>query len=224
MIIYSPRVGSTVLCECMAQAEVFGKVSAFYPGVGELLKTLFTPNADQWLKDHAHNGVHATKAPLNYFDEVVRFARPRPLCDFLKGCTQFITLFRHDTVAQAVSWHVAIETARFDSKAGSKKMDVPYDYWQILWFLAYVETMEHRAKLFTQSTGIPTMELYYEDIEHDFGAAVHRIAEWTGVAIDPDFQPEPTFKRQATSLNQELIDQFKAEQAQRSIEPVYFNG
>ena len=210
LILHTPRTGSALLCECMTQAGVFGKVNGFWTRTNPQEKKDFVSESRRWINNHQHNGVHATAAALNFFDLVTPQAGAAAVDNFMKQFTHYIVLQRKDKVAQAVSYYVALSSQEWTSTATNIKPYPPYNYWQILWLMSFSIGSETRAQLFAEGTGRPVLHLWYEDIIQNLTGTVQEIADFSGLPLG-NIVIAPTLKKLHHPLKDEYIARFNEE-------------
>jgi len=186
IIAFTPRSGSSYLCDVMKRNKVFGRPDEYLslnfapdllrhaPGKsGEDYLDLILRYTTQW-------GAAGLKASWFHFrDFLPQLAPDRKFDDF-----KFIYLTRRSVADQAVSLYRATETNVFHTNIqhGENKLEalkkLRYDYDKIDQWYQHIEKQEHGWQYFFAKHNIFPLTLTYEDIERDVGRAAKRAANF----------------------------------------------
>jgi len=184
IMAFTPRSGSSYLCDVMKRNKVFGRPDEYLslnfapdllrhaPGKsGEEYLDLILRHTTQW-------GAAGLKASWFHFrDFLPQLAPDRNFSDF-----KFIYLTRRSLADQAVSLYRATETNVFHTniKHGEEKLDalkkLRYDYDKIDRWFQHIDTQERGWQHFFNKHNIFPLTLTYEEIEADVARVAKRAA------------------------------------------------
>jgi trehalose 2-sulfotransferase len=187
IIAITPRSGSSHLCDVLKSGKYLGRP-------GEMLSRDFIPNI---LKNVP------ARTPDEYFSHVFRALRsPTGISgikcswfqfqDFRSAMAhpevadsfRYIYLTRRDLTAQAVSLYRATQTKVFhtniehSTESLTKLDELPYDYEQIKFWRAHIESQECGWQKFFVEKNIFPLCIHYEDVDADVTAVAQRIAAY----------------------------------------------
>lgn len=186
IIAFTPRSGSSYLCDVMKRNKVFGRPD-------EYLSLNFAPDLlrhapgktgedylDLILRHTTQCGAAGLKASWFHFRDFLPHLSPERRFDDFK----FIYLTRRSLADQAVSLYRATETNVFHTNIqhGEGKLDalkkLRYDYEKIDQWYDHIERQENGWQHFFAKHNIFPLTLTYEDIEKDVGKAAKRAASF----------------------------------------------
>jgi LPS sulfotransferase NodH len=217
-ICYVNRTGTTFLSECLSQTRLFGFPQEYLnteedAAVERISKRFGTNSFVDYLshltsKRQSRTGVFGTKIgclQLAYLTKNYDVNSIFPNAKFI-----FVT--RENVVLQAISWFVAEKTASWASFHKARN-NIDYDRDEITKFVNLITENNARFENYFALNGINPLRIYYEEINSDVRAVVHRIKDYLGVDGEINLQlDEARCKVQRTSKN--------AEWANRLIEEV----
>lgn len=161
LVWHSPRTGSNLLCNLLHQTNVAGCKS--YEHCGFPLGSLNQIKADEFPEKLAEyeasqtteNGVFSCKLSWEGLSNLVYQVGVEPVYAWLSTIDHHIYLYRHDVIAQAVSFFIAGKRSFFSTlKEDRGEIILPtpeYSYNEIAFRRMWIE--KHRAE----------METYFED-------------------------------------------------------------
>jgi LPS sulfotransferase NodH len=201
IIAFTPRAGSSYLCDVLKNMGRFGSP-------GEWMSADFVPkirqarvpsiSADDYLDlalktFRSGNGVSGFKASWFQFQD---FAQAMQAPQALAQC-RFIHLTRRDLAAQAVSLYRAVHTGVFHTNIEHAPEKIaalarlPYDFAAIDEWRRHIEVQEQGWREYFSQHSIFPLSLSYEDVQADIRALVRRIACYLGRprAAEAEFAP-----------------------------------
>ncbi|MGV7033017.1 Stf0 family sulfotransferase [Methylobacterium symbioticum] len=209
-----PRSGSNVFCDLLGSTGSLGRPREYFNGaarrtyddptypddpqaqIGRILTMGATPNGIYALK--VFPGLHDLVAPHLRWMEVL----PN---------LSFIRFRRGDVLGQAVSWVRANQTQQFRS-SDPRKGELSYDADAIGLRLRQICQRNARWDMFFARTGLPALDVTYEDFLADPDREVGRVAAFIGIAewgrVDLDGSH---FRRQRDESSAAWCDRFRAE-------------
>ncbi len=190
LIAFTPRSGSSYLCDVLKRVKLFGKPDEFVSGN-------FLPNIRQ--------RTAPSTSPEDYIDLVLRASRtPNGVSgfkaswfqfnNFMEAMTEpesfakfkFIHLTRRDIAAQAVSLYRATATGVFHTNIehGHEKLEalgrLEYDFDKIEEWCRHIEVQEDGWRNYFAMNNIFPLTITYEEVNADVLAVVKRIAHYLG--------------------------------------------
>ena len=128
-----------------------------------------------------------------------------------------IYLSRRDTVAQAVSYYIALKTDQWSSRSkGPTKIsleDLAYDFDEIEILFKRTNAQNAHIKNFLQINGVDFVSVVYEELLDDQEAALRRIVDflnWETYFSTLVTRPS-IFEIQSTDVNRNFANRFKAD-------------
>lgn len=208
LMLSTPRTGSNLLCECLTQTGQIGHVDGFFVGFGEGIKNRYAENVDLYYHGHVdeNTGAFATKIMWDYIDHMADRVKYKTVYDvFFRMFDTVVWLYRKDTIAQAVSWYIAINSGKWTSKNDQKRPFPEYDFDYISWFIGKIQSYNERTRHFIETSGLEFRDkIAYEDIAHDIQGAVNRV-----LGTDDTYHIAPSLKRQENPLKAEFIKRYQ---------------
>jgi LPS sulfotransferase NodH len=211
LILSTPRTGSNALCECLSFAKSLGQVEAFFAGWGEELNNVFDERNVTLQANMGVNGNYATKVMWDYLDHIAQHVkRSGVVAEWLASFDRVIHLHREDTIAEAVSWYMALGNGQWHSKDPVQRPDPEYNYRQIAHLHGIIEGYNYRTRDYIRLLKPKAMTVSYEWIVmHGWKQATTDIFDWIGVK--PEGVREPELERQSHPLKAQYIERFKSE-------------
>jgi LPS sulfotransferase NodH len=186
LIAFTPRSGSSYLCDVLRQCRLMGRPD-------EYLSTIFLPRlrqrlapaycADEYLdlllratrSGSGISGLKATWCQFRDFSQLLR--KPKELPAF-----RFIYLTRRNLAAQAVSLYRATQSGIFHTNVPIHEQDartleeLPYDFEKIDYWHRHILAQEQGWRSYFNAQRIFPLSITYEDIEEDVIATAQRMA------------------------------------------------
>ncbi|MCA6218331.1 hypothetical protein KGA65_17485 [Ideonella sp. B7] len=120
---------------------------------------------------------------------------------------RLIHLLRDDLLGQAISLHIAAQTAQWTSLQTSNGARVRYDAETLLGLVASLSSQNSAFQALFQLWGVEPLTVHYEGFAADPARKIKRIGRYLGLP-DLQFIPEQiTYARQATAKNDTLKNQ-----------------
>ncbi|MGH1493737.1 MAG: Stf0 family sulfotransferase [Acidimicrobiales bacterium] len=231
----SPRSGSTLLCDLLAQSGVAGMPESYFRPASILEYSMdwgVECGTDGWGRSYIDSVRHHGEAGTGCFGmrimwsdmpaflERLAVLDPAPSSDRERlrsqfGIDYFVRLSRNDKVAQAVSLVIAAQTGLWHRNAdgtvrqGSEPTAPPcYDYGHIAAELEMLECEARGWDNWFSTQSIAPLELTYEALSLDPVAQVMSVLSHIG--SESDIVPTVGTARLATSLTDEWTDRFRA--------------
>lgn len=169
------------------------------------------------------NGVFGAKVMWNHLDDVLALAAsvpevaapdPHALFASLLGDPAYVWVRRRDDVPQAISLWRAIQTHSWRSGAGgAEEHELTYSHDAIAHLLELLRAHDRAWGEAFAGWGVTPLELEYEAIAADPGAAVRAVLDHAGIPGDPG-EVRPRMRRQADELSERWIQRFHEEAAE----------
>jgi trehalose 2-sulfotransferase len=220
VILSTPRSGSTLLCELLRLNDVCLPHEYFQPA--------------QYLPLFAHRWECVQAGALDELRYVTKLRRHRTFLNGWLGINlhgshlahfvrmahgfsgvrlHYVHLLRRDVIAQAVSYHIASETAQWSSEFTSSKSS-EYDFLKIQKRLLRVQAQNLLIAAYLAGRCAPATTLYYEDLAADPTGTLRRIP---GVGADRILKTQPHLQRQSGNRSANWARLFADEYCERSI-------
>ncbi|MCJ2112844.1 Stf0 family sulfotransferase [Methylobacterium sp. E-025] len=214
-----PRSGSNHFCDVLSSTGALGHPREYFNGdarrryddptypddpvaqVARILTMGATANGVYALK--VFPGLHDVVAPhLRWMEALPNLA--------------FVRFRRRDVLGQALSWVRASQTGRF--RASDAATGEPaYDADAIALRIRQICQRSARWDMFFARTGLPAVEIAYEDLLVDPGAAIGAVAHTVGLARAPALGRQPSvFRIQRDALSADWRARFIAERGDPS--------
>lgn len=238
-ICATPRTGSSLLAGLLEATGVAGRPQAYFrpadepawvqhvhvsAGAGAAVGEAAFLEAVRRVGTSA-NGVFGAKLMWDGRQSLLgRLRRLRPelagddrtLLNAVFGRIGYVSLFRQDMIAQAVSWLRAEQTGvwfvggRGELAAATPSGRPPaYDAAAIT-RLRQVIAQENAAwRHWFTALGLEPLRLSYEELQADYDAAVRSVIEALGVEVPEDHAAEAFHVRQFDALNAAWIDRYR---------------
>ncbi|MEM6397924.1 MAG: Stf0 family sulfotransferase [Bacteroidota bacterium] len=236
-IWFSPRVGSTVLCQALRDTGVAGQPEELFnieTENGQTLADTFGETSYQsiraklWERGCSENGVMSCKDSLFT-------ARWKPLCyematlrntsdhsfeslwgDLFPNCIH-VFLTRRDKIRQAVSWWKAIKSKTWHLRTGESHQveadfyEANYDFNALNHLFKECVLREAATQAYFTKNAIVPITLVYEDWVADFQGSIAQIL----LALDEDpnraVDVLPTLLKTASQGSEIWVERFRAE-------------
>lgn len=146
--------------------------------------------------------------------------------DVLRGFfpdLRLIWLRRDNIVAQAISHHVAIATAIWNSRLGGaarpgeSDRGAPYDFDKIEHQVQSVLAAQAGWRETLKGAEAITLPLSYEELAADLPGAVARVFAHVGLALGPEPIRAPGLEKQAGAWSKEMERRYREERAARGM-------
>jgi trehalose 2-sulfotransferase len=128
----------------------------------------------------------------------------------------YVWLKRRDMIAQAVSWHKAIQTGTYVGRHRHDAGDdapLTFDYGKIRYLLSALTSFENGWRSFFAANRLTPLVLYYEDLSADYRSGVRSVLDALELRADVDIAP-PRHEKYADTHSLAWIEQFKRLQHQ----------
>lgn len=219
LILSTPRSGSTVLCDLLYRNGVCLAHEYFQPydympllakrwdciGDGFLDEATFVQKLLQlrtlsngWLGINLH-GQH-----LEIFSRFETY--------FPSLRTHYVHLVRRDTIAQAVSFEIAMQTGRWSSHFEALQ-EPKYDYHRILRRLEAIRAQNSAVIEFLKAKSAAYQTVCYEDL---LSAPEATLRALTCISPGQQLQADPGLKKQSTERNRRWMRRFALERQLKS--------
>jgi trehalose 2-sulfotransferase len=220
VIAFTPRSGSSYLCDVMKRIRRFGKPD-------EVLNQQFIPNIlkkipgrtpEEYLRNvirhrKTPNGVSGLKTSWFQFDNFIKELENRSyLCGF-----RYIYLTRRNRELQAVSLYKATSTTVFhtnvhhDEEAIHMLRSIEYNYAKISEWYKHIDQQEKGWQSYFFENRVFPLCINYEEIEEDILSVLKRIAAF--VKVNPNHVKMPD----VPSVFKKISDQRNIEWAHRFV-------
>jgi LPS sulfotransferase NodH len=220
IICTTPRCGSTLLCDLLAQSGSLGipheylNISSHGLNLMSRLGIDLTdPNlARTYLNTLKRvrttpNGVFGLKAHFHHLKTLL----DPPLLNEVFPKAKFARMFRRNRIAQAVSFGIAHQTQQWDSTK-EKQNEPVYDADLVDQCLSQILSQESEWTYFFQVNDIKAQKIYYEDLLGDSKSVCREFLNLFGIKTNFDFNIEASkFRRQSNHLNVEWEDHYKSD-------------
>lgn len=221
LIAFTPRSGSSYLCERLERTGVAGIPR-------EILNKDLMPIVLKQIP---------ARTPLGYLDKVLSVrVSPQGVSGFKTTWFQFteysellpsahdwaeyrfIYLRRDDLALQAVSLYRAVSSNVFhtnipvDGDAERRMAELPYQYEAILRWYEHIAEQEQAWERYFAARGLAPLRLSYEAVYADVSAVVQSILGFVGVEGVFDAQREPSvFRKLGNATSEEWAERFAQE-------------
>lgn len=205
-----PRSGSNLLCDLLAQS---GQAGAPAELLHETARTAAPRPAAQWMGAIAAAGTRQGGAfAIKLFPEhLARLEQKHGIrfFDWFPGL-KLILLRRRDLLAQAVSLAIARQTGSWVKSNPGHHGEARYDADFIAGMLDRLVEWEAYWRRHIAVAGSPTLELIYEDFEHDPVGGANAALTFLGLApLRAETASSDWLGRQGGSLNREWCERFR---------------
>lgn len=230
MIAFTPRSGSSYLCERLERTGAAGIPREI------LNKDLMPVVLEQF----------PARSPIGYLERVLGGRASGDVSGFKTSWYQLVEfsgeladgfdhwadyrciyLVRGDLAAQAVSLYRAVGTNVFhtnvpvDDAAQRRLEDLPYCYDDIAHWYRHLLEQERAWETWFRERSIEPLRVTYEAVHEDVGAVARAILSFLGVRGSAEGLREPSvFRKLAGSTSAQWADRFAAEHAERTAEAV----
>lgn len=130
----------------------------------------------------------------------------------------YVWLKRRDKIAQAVSWHTAIQTGTYVGRHARadphEEEHVRFDYAQIRYLLSALTAFENGWGSFFSASGVKPLVLYYEDLSAQYVATIRSVLNFLQLDAAGADIALPTREKYADARSREWIERFKLEHHQ----------
>lgn len=128
----------------------------------------------------------------------------------------YMFLFRRDVLKQAVSLSIAQQTGVWISGQAPSGTTVEYDFDRINKCMRRVLLENAGWRYLFAAHGCRTMELEFDEVRDDIGAAVTRIGSFMDVSVDAEQIPaDPVTKKQGVDINKAWAERFLKDFSER---------
>jgi LPS sulfotransferase NodH len=169
------------------------------------------------------NGVFGTKLMWNALEGLLDRLGELPGCRELERTARlaaafaqprFIQLRRRNRIRQAVSWALAAQTGQYSAWEAADRApfaEPAFDVRLLDGLRRLIREAEIGWHSFFEAMGADPLELWFEDLAEDLGAALSQILAWLGVPEDGRLPLEKLrHQPQATALNVEWEERYRA--------------
>ena len=221
MIATTGRAGSTLLCSRIADCGGLGFPNEFMNEsyVAEFDRLFPNPSLADYERFisrsfASENGVFGVKTDWWRFF----IARDLDFCrSFYEPLDLVVWLKREDFVAQAVSlalanatqvWHVRDDEG--DGGLEARHQEVEYDGDAIILHARNILNQEYHWRRFFETSGVPRLDLTYEEVARDVDGAVSAIAQALEVSASPQ-NSLPDVRKARSGVARSWRERFEAE-------------
>jgi LPS sulfotransferase NodH len=219
----TPRTGSTMLDEMLADTRLVGRAGEFFGSVflQDVAPRLGVTGFDDYLlsctrhrRGTAFFGIKLQWHQVAVFLSLLR--RRRGARDLSDGALletifpepSFIWLRRGDEVAQAVSWWRAMTTGKWTERENEAGPAV-FDYEGIAVRLRRIRDQNEAWRRWFEVNRIEPFLVTYEDVVADTTSAVSQVLAFVGVEVPEVITVTPGTQRQGGQLNEEWAHRFR---------------
>jgi trehalose 2-sulfotransferase len=230
-LAFSVRSGSTVIANTLSTfglgepAEYFQHPYTSNNWFQKVSAPSLLDSFRQLVLAHLQNGIFGSKMTHDHRAHLDGQLRNhldgyKSLDDVLPG-HKWIFLRRRDTIAQAISWHVAQTTDRWHMPSGNGEFvhdSVAYDFFSILSKLMIIGANEVNWRAYFGLMAIPYLEIVFEDLAADLDAGFSSILKFmdiersvSGVVLEREGGLESIAKKSKStyeSLTSRFTDDF----------------
>ncbi len=225
LVCGSHRSGTNFFCSLLESSSIAGRPREYFQPefMNQNMADWNAPSLSAYIEEVLRrgttaNGVFAAKLLWEYFCpfvEELRLVAAVPgmtdssLLEEAFGSLRYVWIYRNNTVAQAVSWAKAVQTAQWT--ASEKQQRAPRFDFDLIH--AYVKlAIEHRLgwQHWFDQHSISPVTVVYEDLVADTDAVVHWVLAQIGIEVrdEAHFNADP-YSRQSDALNAEWIERYR---------------
>ncbi len=219
MIAGTSRMGGKSLCHLLWRTGLMGapmEYFNFYSTIFQVAARLGVTSLDDYVQRlfevrTSPNGVFGFEAHFDHLQFMtvanLRFAN-----------LAVLYLRRADSVAQAVSYAIAMQTRQWTSLDPEPVQPPSYDFEKIHQAMRHLAWQNAGWKAWMRKENIQPIKLYYEDLVADPQRVVETILQRLGRTPDPACRIDlPSLVRQSDGTDAEWIARFRHDAAARSI-------
>lgn len=229
LICATHRVGSSLLCEALANTGLAGRPAEYF------WRDTRKMWSERWgihsfreyltgVKKHTTtpNGVFGTKTSWECLQDLVQNARELPeyhnlstpdLLESIFPNLHYVYMSRRDKVRQAVSLWRAVQTRVWTEtfgKTANPAREPEFDFERIEYWRQYNHRNEKAWKAFFAENGIMPHTVDYQDLVDDYESTAIEILRYLGVSIPVDIVFGPRrLKKQADELSEEWVQRYR---------------
>lgn len=221
MIAFTPRSGSSYLCDLLASARCFGRPDEYLNSIfmPEILQKIPATTPQEYLRNvfratGTPNGVAGLKASWFQFENFSTLIQAQASLANLR----FIYLTRRDTAAQAVSLYLATESNVFHTNVSheqselSRLDEVTYSFAGVKKWHQHILTQERGWREYFLTNKIIPIYITYEELVADTADVLRRIADYLDVSLEGvQLSNKSIFKKLGDRRNGEWAARFKSE-------------
>lgn len=225
-IFHSPRTGSNLLCNLLHQTGVAGV--ADYLNCGLPLGSIGTINLAEFpdkmqtyeASQTTPNGVFACKLSWEGLIALSNQIGIEAVYQWLDTIDHHIYLYRHDTVAQAVSMFIAGKRRYFSTLKTDGIFPTPeYSYQEIAYRRMMIETHRAQMETYFEDFCIEPIRLAYEAFSYNEASmhdGVKMILKRLGLEYDKIGTLKPQIQKQVNPAKEAYKDRFLCDWADRN--------
>lgn len=215
-ILSSPRSGSTLLGRVLHETGMAGDPQEYFnpPLLRIERERSANPalNINEFIRRMearrtSPNGVFGMKMHYSQMLGVFGAKKPNPnMVRMLRGFQSLIWIRRRDRIGQAISQAIALRTNVWSSEDSRFRKDPevnihPYDCINTLRAVAGDDAGWEQL---LRATGLPVLEVWYEDLVAQYEPQTRRVLEHLGISGDVPVIPPQPLEKQAGVLNERL--------------------
>lgn len=243
-VCYTPRCGSTLLCDALVKTGVAGYPEEYFPLESLYVSVAAAVGRPLWKQDWGAapfracldtvlrlgttpNGVFGAKvmpSNLRYLERALReseasdyHSSPRPLENAFPHL-RYIWVVRRDKFRQAISLFKARQSKTWISRStdGSNAPVLSFNFQMIDECLRSILHREAEWEEHFASSGIVPFTVVYEDLVADYERTVRRVLEYLNVELPVHYQfPPPGLRRQADAVSDEWVRRYRELEGKR---------
>lgn len=208
------RSGSNLLADYLRQTRRFG-------GFHEDLNAITVKKRSQRLGEHSfpeffqslaaerlrRRKAFGVKASWQQIAMLLRWNIPA-----MFSGVRLVHITRHDSLAQAVSYHIADKTRAWTSEnnISADDHDISFDLAIIRRLLVETERANEMIRLLSAVADLPYHGVAYDDLVKEPGRVVQGIADFCGCDLGGWVPDAPKLQKQANEINEQLVSEFCA--------------
>ncbi len=219
----TPRTGTSYLAALLASSERVGLAREYFGP--DKMPALAVSDCGAYVSDvvsrSQRRGVFGAKLFWSHLERLLpRLRAAVPDADVLSDrdvlgrffpSARYIWIRRADVVAQAVSWHKAEETGRWNSfDVAESTLEPTFDFDAIHDFVRIAELRNESWHSWFAANGIEWLPIAYEELAADPVAVTRRALEFLEVSIPRSVSITTWFERQADEVNSDWIARYRS--------------
>ena len=228
LLLATPRSGSFLLCDCLAQTNLAGRPTEYFgPMTFKLMRYWHTSNYGSYIEKVLQigttpNGVFGAKI---FWDEMSGFASYLRQLPKFKGSLSFfeqlsalfpnlhfLRITRRDQVRQAISYwraHAAGEWIRFKDRPPLSSYSPIFDFQAIEGLRQSLVCNEKEIDSFLTQHHIQPFSIVYEDLVTSYQETTLAILDYLQIPCQKDLiQTEPRLQKQADALSDVWVERY----------------
>ncbi|MEX1110141.1 MAG: Stf0 family sulfotransferase [Dongiaceae bacterium] len=219
LVFSQQRTGSTLLTESLVETGQAGVPAEYLnPDFGRALWQRVAKGRPWAVKPYMDylrrrrttaNGVFGFKTHFSQLEWAVKDRRR--MHDFVQGFDRIVLSYRRDKLAQAVSFALAMGGGSWFVTRNRDKRDVPVDsadlrpHRLLKAAVAFME-QEQAQRMMIAESGVPLLELPYEDLDSDFDKALRNVLTFLDLPATLADGLEPSLRKLRDDASAKAIE------------------